>query len=418
MKRILFENIGGLVLLAANGERQLAGAEMANWPVLGDAFLLVEGGRIVDFGAMSACPTFAVDERVDASGRFLLPAFCDSHTHLVFAATRETEFVDKIRGVSYAEIAAKGGGIINSALRLRAMDEGALFEQALARLEQAMAQGTGAIEIKSGYGLDMASELKMLRVIRRLKEQNLIPVKSTFLAAHAVPPEFAGNKDGYLQHVINDMLPRVAGENLADYCDIFCEKGFFSPEDTDLLLTAAARYGLGAKIHANQLDFSGGVQVGVKHKARSVDHLEHAGEAEIAALLESQILESQILDSPTMPTALPMAAFFLRLPYPPARKMIDSGLPVAIATDFNPGSSPSSRMSFAISLACIQMRMLPEEAIAAATINGAQAMDLSHEVGSIAKGKKAQLILTRKMENLAFLPYNFGQDSIERVFFA
>lgn len=408
MKRILFENIGGLVLLAANGERRLAGEEMANWPVLGDAFLLVEGGRIVDFGAMSACPTFAVDERVEASGRFLLPAFCDSHTHLVFAATRETEFVDKVRGVSYAEIAAKGGGIINSALRLRAMGEDALFEQALARLELAMAQGTGAIEIKSGYGLDMASELKMLRVIRRLKEQNLIPVKATFLAAHAVPPEFAGNKAAYLRHVIDDMLPRVVGENLADYCDIFCEKGFFSPEDTDLLLTAAARYGLGAKIHANQLDFSGGVQIGVKHKARSVDHLEHAGEAEIAALLASQ----------TMPTALPMAAFFLRLPYPPARKMIDSGLPIAIATDFNPGSSPSSRMSFAISLACIQMRMLPEEAIAAATINGAQAMDLSHEVGSIAKGKKAQLILSRKMENLAFLPYNFGQDSIERVFFA
>jgi imidazolonepropionase len=408
MRRILFENISGLALLAANGERQLAGAAMGNWPIVKDAFLLVEDGKIADFGAMSACPTFAVDERVDASGRFLLPAFCDSHTHLVFAATREAEFVDKIRGVSYAEIAAKGGGIINSALRLRAMGEDELFEQALARLHTAMAQGTGAIEIKSGYGLDMASELKMLRVIRRLKETNLLPVKATFLAAHAVPPEFAGDKAGYLQHVIKDMLPRVAGENLADYCDIFCEKGFFSIEDTDLLLTAAARYGLGAKIHANQLDFSGGVQIGVKHKARSVDHLEHADEAEIEALLGSQ----------TMPTALPMAAFFLRLPYPPARKMIDSGLPIAIATDFNPGSSPSSRMSFAISLACIQMRMLPEEAIAAATINGAQAMDLAHEVGSLAKGKKAQLILTKKMENLAFLPYNFGQDSIERVFFA
>jgi imidazolonepropionase len=405
MKTILFTNIRQLVLATNAPMEQLAGREMSNLPTLSDAYLLVRDGRIADFGAMSACPTFAVSERVDATDCFVLPAWCDSHTHLVFAATREAEFVDKIRGASYAEIAAKGGGIINSALRLRGIDENQLFDQALARLHKAMQQGTGAIEIKSGYGLDMASELKMLRVIRRLKAENLIPIKATFLAAHAVPPEYKDNKSGYLQHVIQDILPRVADENLADYCDIFCEKGFFTVEDTDLLLTAAAKYGLPAKIHANQLDFSGGVQIGVQHRARSVDHLEHAGEAEIQALLGSD----------TMPTLLPSAAFFLRLPFPPARKMIDSGLPVAIATDFNPGSAPASRMAFAVSLACIQMRMLPEEAIAAATINGAKAMDLQAEVGSIAIGKRANLLLTQKMQNLAFVPYNFGADSHQRV---
>jgi imidazolonepropionase len=405
MKTILFTNIRQLVLATNAPMEQLAGREMSNLPTLSDAYLLVRDGRIADFGAMAACPTFVVSERVDATDCFVLPAWCDSHTHLVFAATREAEFVDKIRGATYAEIAAKGGGIINSALRLRGIAENQLFDQALARLHTAMRQGTGAIEIKSGYGLDMASELKMLRVIRRLKAENLIPIKATFLAAHAVPPEYKDNKSGYLQHVIQDILPRVADENLADYCDIFCEKGFFTVEDTDLLLTAAAKYGLPAKIHANQLDFSGGVQVGVQHRARSVDHLEHAGEAEIQALLGSD----------TMPTLLPSAAFFLRLPFPPARKMIDSGLPVAIATDFNPGSAPASRMAFAVSLACIQMRMLPEEAIAAATINGAKAMDLQAEVGSIAIGKRANLLMSQKMQNLAFVPYNFGADSHQRV---
>jgi len=268
-----------------------------------------------------------------------------------------------------------------------------------------MRQGTGAIEIKSGYGLDMDSELKMLRVIRRLRELNLIPVRSTFLAAHAVPPEFKGDKDGYLRHIIADMLPRVADEGLADYCDIFCERGFFTVEDTDKLLTAAARYGLVPKIHANQLDYSGGVQIGVQHGARSVDHLEHAGEAEIQALLGSQ----------TMPTLLPSAAFFLRMPYPPARAMIDAGLPVALATDYNPGSSPSGRMSFVLSLACLYMRMLPQEAIAAATLNGAWAMNLENEVGSITIGKKAKIIITTPMNDLATLPYRFGEDCIAKV---
>lgn len=401
----LFINIKGIALATNEAIEQLAGKAMGDWQILENAYLLVENGKIKDFGSMENIPTFQVEETIDASGRFILPAWCDSHTHLVFAQSRETEFVDKIKGATYAEIAAKGGGIINSALKLRAMDENELFDKALARFHTTIKQGTGAIEIKSGYGLNLDSELKMLRIIRRLKDTNLIPVKASFLAAHALPPEFKDNKDAYINHIINDMLPRVAGEGLADYFDVFCEKGFFSVEDTDKMLTAAAKYNMPAKIHANQLDFSGGVQIGVKHNARSVDHLEHADMAEIEALLGSN----------TMPTLLPSAAFFLRMNMPQGRKMIDAGLPIALATDFNPGSSPVSRMGFILSLACIQMRLLPKEAIAACTINGAKAMDLQMEVGTISKGKLANLILTDKMQDLAFMPYNMGVDSHEKV---
>ena len=401
----LISNIKGLALAIAQPIAQLAGAEMGNWTMLNNAYVLIENGKILEYGSMDNCPTFPVDDIVDASGKFVLPAWCDSHTHLVFAQSRETEFVDKIKGATYAEIAAKGGGIINSALKLRAMSESELYDKALVRLMTTIQQGTGAIEIKSGYGLNLESELKMLRIIRRLKEQNLIPIKASFLAAHALPPEFKDNKAAYIDHIINDMLPRVAEEGLADYFDVFCEKGFFTVEDTDKMLSAAAKYNMPAKIHANQLDFSGGVQIGVKHKARSVDHLEHADMAEIEALLGSE----------TMPTLLPSAAFFLRMNMPQGRKMIDAGLPIALATDFNPGSSPVSRMSFIISLACIQMRLLPQEAIAACTINGAKAMDLEHLVGSVTPGKLANLILTQPMNDIAFLPYNMGSDSHEKV---
>ncbi len=407
-QRIIIRHIRRLWLTTETSEEPLRGAQMANLPYIDDAYLVLEAGRIKAYGQMRDFQPekwASAEEHIDAKGGDVLPAFCDSHTHLVFADWRAGEFVDKVRGASYAEIAAKGGGILNSALRLRLMDEEELFERAYGRLKEVMAQGTGAIEIKSGYGLDMASELKMLRVIRRLRDLNLIPVRSTFLAAHAVPPEFKGDQEGYLQHIIRDMLPRVAGEGLADYCDIFCERGFFTVEDTDKLLQAAAKYGLGAKIHANQLDFSGGVQIGVQHKARSVDHLEHAGAEEIAALLGSQ----------TMPTLLPSAAFFLRMPYPPAREMIDAGLPLALATDYNPGSSPSGRMSFVLSLACLYMRILPAEALAAATLNGAWAMDLQREVGSISIGKQAKIILTQPLTDIAMLPYRFGEDFIAKI---
>jgi len=385
----------------------IAGAEMAHIPHIDHAWLLSENGNILDYGSMSSLPDTNADETIDATGRMVLPAWCDSHTHLVFAAPREGEFVDRIKGVSYEEIARKGGGILNSAHKLNLIDEQELYEQSMERLHQVMAQGTGAIEIKSGYGLCTEGELKMLRVIRRIKENVSIPVKASFLAAHAYPQEYKENKKAYIQLIIDTMLPMVAGEGLADYMDVFCEQGFFGIEETEQLLEAGWKYGLKPKIHANQLHYSGGVQVGVKHNALSVDHLECVGEAEIAALKGST----------TMPTLLPGAAFFLGIQYQPARKIIDAGLPVCLATDYNPGSCPSGNVPLLLTIACTQLKMTPEEAINAVTINGAAAMELSAEMGTISRGKKANLILTHQIPSLAHIPYDYGNNPVYKMLY-
>lgn len=406
--RQLLTNIQQLVLIEKNGSERtfVAGADMKEMPCIEQAWLLIEDNRIHSFGKMENLPEGSADELIDATGRLVLPAWVDAHTHLVFAATRETEFVDRINGLSYAEIAKRGGGILNSARKMQDMDESELFDLSQKRLEAAMALGTGAIEIKSGYGLNMAAELKMLRVIRRLKEQNKIPVKASFLAAHDYPLEYRDNHEGYLKLIIEQMLPVVAGEGLADYMDVFCEQGFYSVDETDRLLSAAAKYGLKPKIHANQLHRSGGVQVGVKHHAVSVDHLESMGEEEVEALK----------GSPTMPVLLPGAAFFLGMHYQPARMLIDAGLPVCLATDYNPGSCPSVNMNLLLSIACTQLKMTPEEAVYAQTLNAAAALETSADLGSIAVGKKAHLILTKPVNSLSYLPYSFGENLIERVF--
>lgn len=384
---------------------RVAGADMKNLSVIENVWLHLEGDRIAAFGTMENVPEMQVDRHLSAKGGMVLPAWCDSHTHLVFAEPREQEFVDRINGLSYAEIAARGGGILNSAKKIKSISEEQLFEQSLERLKAVMALGTGAIEIKSGYGLDMEGELKMLRVIRRLKESVSIPVKASFLAAHAYPLEYRENHEGYLKLIIEEMLPRVTGEGLADYMDVFCESGFFSAEETARLLEAGLKYGLSPKIHANQLHRSGGVQVGVKYGAVSVDHLESMGEEEIACLK----------DSNTIPTFLPGAAFFLAMHYQPARALIDAGLPVALASDYNPGSCPSGNMNTLMSIACTQLKMTPEEVIHAQTINGAAALELEGELGSIAIGKKAHLIITRPVSSLAYLPYSFGENWIAKV---
>jgi len=404
MGTLLIRNIGLLVQAEKRPRSVVKGAEMSHLPTIAGAFLLIENDRIAAFGPMERCPERA-DTVLDASGRMVFPSWCDSHTHLVFAAPRDEEFVDRIRGLSYEEIARRGGGILNSARRLRQMPEEALLEGAWQRLCEVIAQGTGAIEIKSGYGLSTESELKMLRVIRRLKAISPIPIKATFLGAHAVPEEYRTRRNDYLDLIIHQMLPRVAEEGLAEYCDVFCDRGFFTPAETERILQAAWRYGLKPKIHANELDNSGGVQVGVANAAVSVDHLECIGAEEIAVLRHST----------TLPTLLPACAFFLGIPYAPARQLIDAGLPVVLASDYNPGSAPSGRMAFVVSLACIQMKMLPEEAIHAATLNGARAMELETDYGSIAVGKKANLFITRPMTSLAQVPYFFGTDPVETV---
>jgi imidazolonepropionase len=344
-------------------------------------------------------------QTIDAAGGMVFPAFCDSHTHLVYPASREIEYIDKIKGVSYEEIARRGGGILNSARKLQEMSEEELTAGALGRLQEIARYGTGAVEIKSGYGLTTESELKMLRVIRRLKELSPLTIVSTFLGAHAVPLEYKGRQEEYVDMIINEMIPVVASEGLADYIDVFCDRGFFTVEDTDRILNAGMKYGLPPKIHANELDYSGGIQVGVKYGALSVDHLEFTGEAEIEALLGSD----------TMPTILPGAAFFLNMQLAPARRMIDAGLPVAMASDFNPGSSPSGNMQLILSMACILYRLTPEEAINATTLNTAYAMGLSHELGTIAIGKKANLFITRPMPSVAYMPYYFGANKVEKV---
>jgi imidazolonepropionase len=381
---------------------------MAELPCLDHAWLLSEFGIIQDFGKMEDIPEVHADHTINASGRLVLPAWCDSHTHLVFASSREQEFVDRIKGLSYEEIARRGGGILNSAKKLNETSEDELFDQSYARLNRVMSMGTGAIEIKSGYGLNEEGELKMLRVIRRLKEIAPIPIKANFLAAHAYPIEYKDNRDGYINFIIKQLLPKVVDEGLADYIDVFCEKGFFSIDETEQILEAGWKHGLKPKIHANQLHFSGGVQVGVKQRAVSVDHLECIGEAEIEALKGSN----------TLPTLLPGAAFFLGMHYQPARKMIDAGLPVCLATDYNPGSCPSGNVPLLLTIACTQLKMTPEEAINAVTINGAAAIELENELGTIKKGKKANLLITQKIPHFAHIPYDFGNNPVEKMVFS
>lgn len=401
--RTLIHNIKQLLQVEHHEDKKrIAGADMKKIDVLDDAWLLIEDQHILDFGTDEA-PN--ADTQIDANQGLVLPTFVDAHTHLVHAHSREEEFVQRINGLSYAEIAARGGGILNSAAKLATMDEEELYERSLARLETVIAQGTGAIEIKSGYGLSTETELKMLRVIRRLKEKNIIPIKASFLAAHAYPLAYKNDHQAYIDLIIKEMLPRVQDEGLADYMDVFCEKGFFNVEETDQLLEAGWKHGLKPKIHANQLHRSGGIQIGVKHNAISVDHLESVGDEEIKCLQSSDCI----------PVLLPGAAFFLNMHYQPARKMIEAGLPVCIASDYNPGSCPSGNMSFMMTLACTQMNMTPEEALNACTINGAASLELSESLGTIKKGKRANLIITKNIPSLAYIPYAYAQNHIERV---
>jgi imidazolonepropionase len=410
-------NIKQLVGVRENPQL-LRGAELGILPCLDDAYLHLEGENIAGYGPMADYPRALQQYKehrpdhqppdlvvYDAQGQYVLPAWCDSHTHIVYAGSREHEFEDKIRGVSYEAIARKGGGILNSAQKLNETSEDDLFAQAWARLEAVKQMGTGAIEIKSGYGLTVEGELKMLRVIQRLKAQSNMSIKATFLAAHTYPLAFKNDHQGYIRQITEEMLPIVAEEKLADYIDVFCEEGFFSPEETAQILEAGLQYGLKPKIHANQLHLSGGVQVGVQYNAVSVDHLECMSDAEIECLKPSG----------TIATLLPTAAFFLRMPYQPARQLIDAGLAVALATDYNPGSSPSGNVPFLVSLSCIQMKMTPQEALNAVTLNGAFAMEVQDELGSITVGKKANLIFTKKIPSLAYFPYSFGENLIDRV---
>lgn len=411
MENTLITNIKTLYGILPKETLLKKGMEMADFAGINNAWLLVEDGKISAFGKMEDINFVnqqinkSVNE-IDATGKLILPSFADSHTHLVFARTREEEFVLKIKGATYEEIAAAGGGILNSARRLQQATEDELFESAWRRLQELMRKGTGAIEIKSGYGLTVKDELKMLRVVKRLKERAPIPVKATFLGAHTYPAEYKQNHEGYLRLILNEMLPNIAAERLADYIDVFCEAGFFSPEETATVLEAGNKYGLKAKIHGNQLGRSGGVQVAVANNAISVDHLEHTGEEEIELLKNSN----------TLPVGLPGCSFYLGLPYTPVRKLINAGLPVVLASDFNPGSSPAGDMRFITALGCIQMKLTPEESFNATTINGAAALELSGEVGSITVGKKANFILTKEIPSLAWIPYAHQSEWINNVF--
>ena len=406
--RTLYSNIKQIIQTDQEsiGKKIVIGSDMQHMPLIENAYLVVEDGMIADFGPIDQIPSDIVaDQHISLGGRSILPCWVDSHTHLVYSHTREHEFLDRIKGLSYEEIAKRGGGILNSAKRLNETSENELYDHSLERLHEVIAQGTGAIEIKSGYGLSVEGELKMLRVIRRLKETATIPIKASFLGAHAYPLAYKENHEGYIQLLIQELLPRVAGEGLADYIDVFCERGFFSADETDRILEAGAKYNLKPKIHANQLYNSGGVQIGVKHHAISVDHLETIDEEEIACLQNSN----------TIATLLPGAAFFLAMHYQPARQLIDAGVRVALASDLNPGSCPSGNMNFIVSLACTQMKMTPEEAVHACTINAAAAMELEDELGSIRVGKKANFIITKPISGITYLPYAFGSNLIERV---
>ncbi|MDY0200728.1 MAG: imidazolonepropionase [Tenuifilaceae bacterium] len=403
---ILIQNIKKLVQVEETPRECVAGADMASLNTIDNAYLLIENGAIKDFGTMDKSPKVDQSAQViDAKGKMVFPSYCDSHTHLVYAGSREIEYVDKIRGLSYEEIAKRGGGILNSAKLLHNTSEDELYNQSLQRVNEIISLGTGAVEIKSGYGLTVEDEIKMLRVIKRLRETTPITIKSTFLGAHAVPAEYKGRQGEYVDLIINEMIPLISSAELADYIDVFCDKGFFTVEETERMLMAGMKYGLRGKIHANELAYSGGIQVGVKYGALSVDHLEFTGDDEIKSLLNSD----------TMPTLLPGAAFFLGMEYPPARKMIEAGLPIALASDYNPGSSPSGDMKFVMSLACVIMRLVPEEAINAATINSAYAMGISDTHGSIARGKVANVFITKPMNNYEFMPYAYTTNLIDTV---
>lgn len=407
MKTVI-KNINELIQIEKTARKRVNGSEMAQLQTIHDAFVEMENGIITAFGSMNewtGIEDWNNTEIIDADGGMVFPSYCDSHTHLVFAASREGEFVDRIKGLSYEEIAKKGGGILNSARKLQAASEEELLRGALQRANEIMMMGTGAVEIKSGYGLTIEAELKMLRVIKKLKEISPLTIKATFLGAHALPIEYKGNKHAYMDLVINEMLPLVAEEELAEYVDIFCEVDYFDVADTERLLAAAAQYNLTPKVHVNQFNMIGGVQASVKHGALSVDHLEVMNNADIRALQGTDC----------MPTLLPSCSFFLGIPYGPARKMIKAGLPVALATDYNPGSTPSGNMNFVASLGCIQLKMTPEEVINATTINTAYAMGVSNELGSIAIGKKANLFITKPIPSYAYLSYSFGQNLIEKI---
>ena len=404
---VLITNIHQLINVREEN-KLLRGKELAELPLIMDGYMVVKDGLIHDYGEMkdlASTDNVSGSEIIDAKGATVLPTWCDSHTHIVFAASREGEFVDKIKGLSYVEIAMKGGGILHSASKLNEASEETLFSMAYTRLQELMRLGTGAIEIKSGYGLTVEGELKMLRVIKKLKAISPIPIKATFLGAHTYPLAFKENHQGYIDQIINEMLPQIAAEQLADYIDVFCEDGFFSPEETETICRAGMAIGLKVKIHANQLNVSGGTQVGVKLDALSVDHLETMDSEAIQTLAKSN----------TIGTLLPTAAFFLRMPFQSARQMIDAGCAIALASDYNPGSSPSGNMNLVVSMSCIQMKLLPEEAINAATTNGAYAMQLENELGTITKGKMANLIFTRPIPSLAYLPYAFGSNLIDKV---
>lgn len=409
MKDYLILNIKSLFGIDEGGKLKFrAGEDMDRINSIDNAFLLISNGRIKDFGKMlDIKANYFTDGCVilDATDRYVLPAWCDSHTHIVYANSREQEYVDKIKGLSYEEIARRGGGILNSVERLHHASEEQLYDEAFARLEQMRSLGTGAVEIKSGYGLTTESELKMLRVIRRLKETSAMTIRSTFLGAHSIPMEFRDHQEKYVDIIVNEMIPEIAKERLADFVDVFCDRGFFTVEDTARILEAGAKYGMRPKIHANELDYSGGIQIGVKYHALSVDHLEYTGDAEIAALKGSD----------TIPTLLPGAAFFLNMPFAPARKMIKAGLPVALATDCNPGSSPSCNMQLILSFASVLYKMTPVEAINAVTINSARAMGVENELGTITVGKKGNVVITKKIPSIEYIPYAYGENKIERT---
>ena len=403
--RIIITNIKELLQVREASISKVSGADMKILPTIKNAFLLIENDIILDFGRMENLRGINADKTIDASGKIVLPAWCDSHTHIVYAGNRESEFVDRINGLSYEDIANKGGGILNSAKKLQKISEEDLFQQSAVRIEEVMTLGTGAVEIKSGYGLTVDAELKMLRVIQRLTKKYPISIKATFLGAHAFPSKYKNNKDAYVDLIIDEMLPKIAKEKLAEFIDVFCEDGYFTAQQTDKILTAGKQNGFIPKIHVNQFTIMGGVQIGIKHDALSVDHLEILDTNDLIALKNSN----------TMPVALPSCSYFLGIPYTPARQVIDAGLPLALATDYNPGSTPSGNMNFVVSTACIKMKMTPEEAINAATINGAYAMNISNTHGSITKGKKANLIITKTIPSYGYLPYAFGSNLIDEV---
>ncbi|MBP5516095.1 MAG: imidazolonepropionase [Bacteroidales bacterium] len=404
--KTLIKNIKELVQVEYQPKVRVMGKDMANIQTIKNAYLIVEDDKISSFGQMIDLAEQTFDLEVDATGRMVFPTFCDSHTHMVYAGSREIEYIDKIRGLSYDEIAKRGGGILNSAKRVQEASEQQLFDDALARLEMMTSFGTGAVEIKSGYGMTVEAEMKMLRVIRRLKEVSPLTIKSTLLGAHGIPMEYRGCQEKFVDLVVNEMVPQAAAEGLADYIDVFCDEGFFTVEDTARILEAGAKYGMRPKIHANEMACSGGIQVAVKYNALSCDHLEFTGDAEIECLLGSE----------TMPTVLPGAAFFLNMQHAPVRKMMDAGLAVAMASDYNPGSSPSGNMQLILSFACVNYRMLPEEALNATTINSGYAMGVSDRLGSIAVGKTANFYITKPISTFEYMPYAYGENKVESVF--